>query len=348
MQINQHIANTLFANYDISVVPFIVINNVDEGMHAAQSLQGDSWIVRSPQGESKARGLEKLQETLASIQFGHGEVQIEAKVKTQKCIYVSFEINTKADGFAIIIYRTKEEYLVTDINSLLGVLAYQCRNMANFLGLDLKQSKTFTQLIMNLFRLFQERDLLLLELDPLLLDEEGNFYVSSHRMQMDDRALFRQSISQSDKDFVSVLKGTHTGIRFYPNQGDVACIVNGRGMVLATKDMVLAKGGKVASILDIGTNVAESRFVDAINLLLSQEDIKVVFINIFGGFVRCDILAEDIIKALDEAMVELPIVIRLEGNHAEQGRVLLKQTNFEISGAEDLAHGVELAVKMAR
>lgn len=351
MQLGHAQAREIFAPYDIAVVPFLQVTTVEEGREAVAQLGGDSWVIRThPQYTQKINSLSQLDEILTSIftQVGHGPVYVEAKIKTQKCIYVCIELNNQANGFALIVYRNKEDFIRIDINPLLEMLVYQCRRVAEFLQLDIKQTKNLTEFLVNLYRLFREKDLILLELDPLLMSESGEFLVAANKLIVDERALFRQTIPKLDKTTELAFISSELGIRFYPSQGDIACIVNGRGMVLATKDMIKANGGKVASILDIGSNVAESTFVDAINLIINQEDIKVVLINIFGGFVRCDVLAQDITQALAEGTFDVPIVIRLEGTHAEQGRVLLKQTKYQINGAEDLAHGVEMAIKLAQ
>lgn len=238
------------------------------------------------------------------------------------------------------------------IDPLFGGLPYQGRELAFKLGLIGVQNKQFTDIFMGLSRLFLEKDLSLLEVNPLVLTKQGNLVCLDAKISVDDNALFRhkdllalQDLTQNDAREAEAEKFQ---LNYVALEGDIGCMVNGAGLAMGTMDIVKLYGGKPANFLDVGGGATKERVAEAFKIILTDPSVKVILVNIFGGIVRCDLIAEGVIAAVNEVGVRVPVVVRLEGTNAEIGRQILAESDVNILTAQSLQQAAELAVNAAK
>ena len=220
--------------------------------------------------------------------------------------------------------ETPEKILKASIDPLTGAQAYQGRDLAFRLGLQGAQIKQFTQLFMGLAALFQELDLALLEINPLVITSEGNLHCLDGKINIDSNALYRQSKLQamhdpSQEDEREAQAAAKWELNYVALDGNIGCMVNGAGLAMGTMDIVQPHGGRPANFLDVGGGATRERVSEAFKIILSDQNVAAVLVNIFGGIVRCDLIAEGVIGAVEEVGVKVPVVVRLEGNNAELG-----------------------------
>jgi succinyl-CoA synthetase beta subunit len=237
------------------------------------------------------------------------------------------------------------------VDPVVGLQAYQCREMAFRLGLSGAQVASMSRLMLNLYRLFIERDLSLVEINPLAVTAEGELVALDAKINVDENALYRQKgveelrdPSQEDpKDH----KARQFGLNYVALDGNIACMVNGAGLAMATMDLVKLHGGEPANFLDVGGGTTAEKVAEAFKLILSDPNVKVILVNIFGGIVRCDLIAEGIISAVAEVGISIPVVVRLEGTNVARGRELLETSGLHIIAVNDLAEAARRAVAEA-
>jgi len=244
--------------------------------------------------------------------------------------------------------KTPEKILRTTLDPMLGLMPYQCRRLAFGLGLEGKQVKQFTRLLSGLARLFIEKDLGLLEINPLVVTKAGDLLCLDGKINVDDNALYRQNelieMRDASQEDARENKAKEWDLNYIALDGSIGCMVNGAGLAMATMDLIKLHGGDPANFLDVGGGATKERVAEAFKIILSDTNVKTVLVNIFGGIVRCDLIAEGIIGAIEEVGVDVPIVVRLEGNHAEQGAQLLQQSGLNIISAQGLTDAAEKAV----
>jgi len=232
-----------------------------------------------------------------------------------------------------------------------GLQSYQCREIAFALGLKDKQVGQFTQLMLNLFHLFKARDLALVEINPLVVTQAGELLALDAKIQVDDNALFRQKLLAEQNDAAQSDPKEHRaqslGLNYIALDGNIGCMVNGAGLAMATMDLIKLHGGAPANFLDVGGGTTADKVAEAFKIILSDASVKAILVNIFGGIVRCDLIAEGIIKAVQEIGVSIPVVVRLEGTNVEKGRALLKQSGLKILAADSLTGAAKQAVAAA-
>ena len=232
-----------------------------------------------------------------------------------------------------------------------GLQSYQCREIAFALGLKDKQVGQFTQLMSSLFHLFKARDLALVEINPLVVTPTGELLALDAKIQVDDNALFRQQALAEQNDPVQSDPKEHRaqsiGLNYIALDGNIGCMVNGAGLAMATMDLIKLHGGAPANFLDVGGGTTADKVAEAFKIILSDASVKAILVNIFGGIVRCDLIAEGIIKAVQEIGVSTPVVVRLEGTNVEKGRALLKQSGLKIIAADSLTDAAKQAVAVA-
>jgi succinyl-CoA synthetase beta subunit len=234
------------------------------------------------------------------------------------------------------------------VNPVVGLQAYQCRNLAFALGLEGKQINAFSKLLTAAYRLMLECDASLLEINPLVVTESGELIALDAKVDLDDNALFRhpqlagmRDIRQED---VRENAAQQHGLNYIRLHGNIACMVNGAGLAMATMDLIKLHGGMPANFLDVGGAATAEKVAEAFKLILSDPQVEAILVNIFGGIVRCDLIAEGILQAISEVDVAVPVVVRLEGTNAEAGLALIEQSSLAVLTASDLTEAAEKVV----
>jgi succinyl-CoA synthetase beta subunit len=239
-----------------------------------------------------------------------------------------------------------------NVNYVQGLQPYQCRQVGFAMGLSAKNTNQLTKIMMGMYRLFNEFDMSLIELNPLAIVGSGDLMALDGKLNSDDNAAFRQPrvVAMRDKsqeDETEVLASEHD-LNYVTMDGNIGCMVNGAGLAMATMDVISLNGGTPANFLDVGGGANKERVTEAFKLILRDPDVKAIFVNIFGGIVRCDMIAEGIIAAVKEVHVTVPVVVRLEGTNVEKGKELLKNSGLAITPADDINDGAKKVVALAK
>ena len=382
MNFHEYQAKQLFADYGIAVPAGRVARTPEEAVDAAKAIGGDFWVVKAQihaGGRGKAGGV-KLAKTyddvrayakgmlgtqMTTYQTAGVALPVDSVLITQATdiaqeLYLSVLVDrsTKAVTFiasadgGVEIEKTAVEnpdaIKTLDVNYVQGLQPYQCRDMGFALGLNAKQVGQLTKIMMGLYKLFNEKDLALVELNPLAILTNGDLAVLDGKINSDDNATFRhpelaamRDIRQEDE--TEVLASQHD-LNYVTMEGNIACMVNGAGLAMATMDVIKLNGGEPANFLDVGGGANKERVTEAFKLILRDPDVKAIFVNIFGGIVRCDMIAEGIIAAVKEVDVKVPVIVRLEGTNVEKGKELLKTSGLAIIPADDINDGAKKAV----
>lgn len=382
MNFHEYQAKQLFAEYGIAVPAGRVARTPEEAVDAAKAIGGDFWVVKAQihaGGRGKAGGV-KLAKTydevreyakgmlgtkMATYQSAGVALPVDSVLVTQATdiaqeLYLSVLVDrsskavtfiASADG-GVEIEKTAVEnpdaIKTLDVNYVQGLQPYQCRDMGFALGLNAKQVGQLTKIMLGLYRLFNEKDLALVELNPLAILTNGDLAVLDGKINSDDNATFRhpelaamRDIRQEDE--TEVLASQHD-LNYVTMDGNIGCMVNGAGLAMATMDVIKLNGGEPANFLDVGGGANKERVTEAFKLILRDPDVKAIFVNIFGGIVRCDMIAEGIIAAVKEVDVKVPVIVRLEGTNVEKGKELLKNSGLAITPADDINDGAKKAV----
>jgi succinyl-CoA synthetase beta subunit len=267
--------------------------------------------------------------------------------RESECITV---MASRAGGMEIEEVAAKDPaaILTEAVHPAVGLQPYQCRNLAFGLGLAGDQVKAFTRLLGGLFRLFEQEDASLVEINPLVVTRDGALLALDAKLDIEDNALYRHpNVSElrdpSQEDDKERAAGEH-GLNYITLDGDIACMVNGAGLAMATMDLIKLHGGEPANFLDVGGGATADRVAEAFKLILSDTKVRAILVNIFGGIVRCDLIADGIIQAVEEVGVELPVVVRLEGTNVEQGKQLLADSGLGVIAAEGLTDAAQKVV----
>ncbi|MEO7477936.1 MAG: ADP-forming succinate--CoA ligase subunit beta [Lysobacteraceae bacterium] len=386
MNFHEYQAKELFAEYGIPVPAGRIARTPDEAAEAATALGGTQWVVKAQihaGGRGKAGGV-KLVKTpeaakeaaagmlgkgMVTYQSGGRALPVDVVLVTEandilKELYLSVLVDrssktisyiASADG-GVEIEKTAEEnpdaIQVLEVNFVQGLQPYQCRKMGFAMGLSNKQVGQLTKIMLGLYRLFNDFDLSLVELNPLAIVKSGDLMALDGKVNSDDNADFRQKRLQSmrdesQEDATEVL-AAHYNLNYVTMDGDIGCMVNGAGLAMATMDVIKLSGGEPANFLDVGGGATKERVTEAFKLILSSDKVKAIFVNIFGGIVRCDMIAEGIIGAVKEVDVKVPVVVRLEGTNVEAGKELLKQSGLAIIAADDINDGAQKVVAAAK
>lgn len=382
MNFHEYQAKQLFAEYGIAVPAGRVARTPEEAVDAAKAIGGDFWVVKAQihaGGRGKAGGV-KLAKTyddvreyakgmlgtkMATYQSAGVALPVDSVLVTQATdiaqeLYLSVLVDrsskavtfiASADG-GVEIEKTAVEnpdaIKTLHVNYVQGLQAYQCRDMGFALGLNAKQVGQLTKIMLGLYKLFNEKDLALVELNPLAILTNGDLAVLDGKINSDDNATFRhpelaamRDIRQEDE--TEVLASQHD-LNYVTMDGNIGCMVNGAGLAMATMDVIKLNGGEPANFLDVGGGANKERVTEAFKLILRDPDVKAIFVNIFGGIVRCDMIAEGIIAAVKEVDVKVPVIVRLEGTNVELGKDILKNSGLAIISADDINDGAKKAV----
>ncbi|MDH5822313.1 ADP-forming succinate--CoA ligase subunit beta [Luteimonas sp. RD2P54] len=386
MNFHEYQAKQLFADYGIAVPAGRVARAADEAVDVAKAIGGDFWVVKAQihaGGRGKAGGV-KLCKTLDEVRAA-AKAMLGTKMETYQSAGVALPVDTvlvtQATDIAKELYlsvlvdrgtqsvtfiasseggveieKTAEEnpdaIQTLNINFVQGLQPYQCRELGFALGLNGKQVNQLTKIMMGLYRLFNEKDLSLVELNPLAILKNGELAVLDGKVNSDDNASFRHAelVAMRDirqEDATEVAASQHD-LNYVTMDGNIGCMVNGAGLAMATMDVIKLEGGEPANFLDVGGGANKERVTEAFKLILSDADVKAIFVNIFGGIVRCDMIAEGIIAAVKEVDVKVPVVVRLEGTNVDAGKELLKNSGLAITPADDINDGARKAVAAAK
>lgn len=368
MNIHEYQAKELFRKYGIAVPKGNVAWDAEEAVAAAAELDTQRWVVKAQVhagGRGKAGGVKVVSnkdDIIAFVQSIIGtrlvtfqtteqgqpvnQVLVEEPSEIARELYlgavvdraqrrVVFMASTEG-GVEIekVAEATPEKILQITVDPLLGVMPYQARALGFNLGLTTEQIKQFTHLMVALGKLFTECDLSLLEINPLVVTKEGNLICLDAKINVDDNALYRQPLLRSMRDpsqeDARENRARDWELNYIALEGDIGCMVNGAGLAMATMDLIKLHGGQPANFLDVGGGATKERVTEAFKIILSDPKVKGILVNIFGGIVRCDMIAEGIISAVAEVGTNLPVVVRLEGNNADLAGELLENSGLNI------------------
>ena len=386
MNFHEYQAKQLFADYGIAVPAGRVARTPEEAVDAAKAIGGDFWVVKAQihaGGRGKAGGV-KLAKTyddvreyakgmlgtkMATYQSAGVALPVDTVLVTQATdiaqeLYLSVLVDRSSQAVTFIasadggveIEKTAvdnpDAIKTLEVNYVQGLQPYQCRDMGFALGLNAKQVGQLTKIMMGLYKLFNEKDLALVELNPLAVLTNGDLAVLDGKINSDDNATFRhpdlaqmRDIRQEDE--TEVLASQHD-LNYVTMDGNIGCMVNGAGLAMATMDVIKLNGGEPANFLDVGGGANKERVTEAFKLILRDDDVKAIFVNIFGGIVRCDMIAEGIIAAVKEVGVKVPVVVRLEGTNVEEGKQLLRDSGMAIIPADNINDGAKKVVEAVK
>ena len=385
MNLHEYQSKQLFASYGISVPQGIAIQSLDELEPATKTLGGNGWAVKAQVhagGRGKAGGVKitsSLAEALeaANKMLGQSLVThqtdaagmpintllIESLTDIANELYLSLLVDRASRRITImasteggmnieeVAAETPEKILTETIDPIAGFQPYIARNIAFKLGLEGQQIRQFTSLLSSLIKLFKEKDASLMEINPLVVTADGNLMALDAKINFDDNALYRQAdivkLRDKTQEDERESKAAEFELNYIHLDGDIGCMVNGAGLAMATMDLIKLHGGEPANFLDVGGGATAERVAEAFKIILSDPAVKGILVNIFGGIVRCDLIAEGIIQAVNEVNVGVPVVVRLEGTNASEGRELLANSGMNIITAETLADAADKIVAAA-
>jgi succinyl-CoA synthetase beta subunit len=385
MNLHEYQAKQLFAEYGLPVSTGYACDNAKEAAEAADLIGGGMWVVKCQVhagGRGKAGGVKLVKSKDEIREFAQNwlgkqlvtyqtdengqpvtkilvesctdianELYLGAVVDraTQKVVFMAsteggVDIETVAENTPELIHKAA-------IDPLVGPQPYQARELGFKLGLNPTQMKQFVKIFMGLAKMFTDYDFALLEINPLVITEEGNLHCLDGKIGVDGNALYRQpkihEMHDASQEDSREAEAARWELNYVALDGNVGCMVNGAGLAMGTMDIVNLHGGKPANFLDVGGGATKERVAEAFKIILSDENVSAVLVNIFGGIVRCDMIAEGIIGAVKEVGVKVPVVVRLEGTNAELGREVLANSDVDIIAASSLTDAAQQVVKAA-
>ncbi len=382
MNLHEHQSKELFRQFNIPVPDGNAAFNVEEAQSIAKQLGGDSWIVKAQVhagGRGKAGGVKivkgdtELVETVKGYLGGTlvthqtdsaglpiSRVLIESLSDIGREIYLGALIDrssrrivfmASAEGgmdIEEVAATQPEKILKVKIDPVAGLQPYQTRQIAFGLGLQGNQIKQLASIMTGLYNIFTQHDVSLIEINPLIVTKGGDLMALDAKVGIDDNALYRQpelvKLRDTTQENARELEADEHGLNYVSLDGNIGCMVNGAGLAMATMDEIKLQGGDPANFLDVGGGTTAEKVAEAFKLILSDPNVKAILVNIFGGIVRCDLIADGIIRAVKEVGVSIPVVVRLEGTNVEQGKALLAESDVEIIAADNLEDGAKKAV----
>ncbi len=385
MNFHEYQAKELFEQYGIPVPRGHVATSGDEAVAAAEKLGGGQWVIKAQVhagGRGKAGGV-KLVSSLDEVR-AEAERMLGMSIETYQTGGRALPVNSvlvaeatdikqelylgalvdrahkavvfmgsAAGGVDIeqVAAETPEQIITAAVDPAAGFMPYQGRQIGFRMGLNAKQVGQLVKIMDGLYRLFMEKDISLIEVNPLIIDGNGDLRALDAKLNADQNALFRHKdlaeMRDESQEDPTELEASKHDLNYVTLDGNIACMVNGAGLAMATMDVVKLSGGEPANFLDVGGGTNAERVKEAFKLILAGENVKAILVNIFGGIVRCDLIAEGIINAVKDVDVNVPVVVRLEGTNVDQGKKLLADSGFDIIPAEDLNDGAKKAVEAA-
>lgn len=383
MNLHEYQSKQLFRDFGIPVLDGVTATTADEAAERASSLNVAGWVVKAQvhaggRGKAggvklannleqvKAHALAMLGQTLATKQTGEAGlpiniVLIEPQCEIKQEFYVAAVVDRSAQRVTIMATRAggteveetaaadPSQFVREQINPIVGLMPYQIRNIGFGLGMPLEQIAQLATVLNGLYKLFIEKDASLVEINPLILDGNEKLIALDAKINVDDNALFRHkdivALHDPSQENEKELQAQQHQLNYISLNGSIGCMVNGAGLAMATMDLIKIHGGEPANFLDVGGGTTKERVAEAFKLILSDPKVKAVLVNIFGGIVRCDLIAEGIIAAVKDVKMNIPVVVRLEGTNAEAGRKLLEASGLAITAGTTLTDAAQQVVR---
>ena len=382
MNLHEYQAKSLLQLYGLPTPRGMVANTAVSARHAADTIQSKAWVVKAQihaGGRGKAGGVKLVKsvtevEATATALLGAqlvtyqnapdgqmvNQVLIEETLPIARELYLSMLVDRGLERVVIVassaggmdieeIAANHPEQILQEIcDPLNGLVDFQARNLAFKLALSGEQIAAFTKLLKGLYQLFKENDLALLEINPLIVTTDGKLVALDCKMSVDDNALYRQKDLSAQRDWsqedAKEAVAHAAGLNYIALNGNIGCMVNGAGLAMATMDLIKLHGGMPANFLDVGGGASAETVTKAFKIILADHNVKAILVNIFGGIMRCDIIAEGIITAVKEVGMTIPVVVRLEGTNVDLGKKMLRESGLNIISAENLTDAAKQAV----
>ena len=386
MNLHEYQGKQLFAEFGLPVSKNVVISSADEAINACRDIGGNKWVVKAQVhagGRGKAGGVKLVSTPEEAEEFANhwlgkrlvtyqtdSDGQLVNSILVEECTDIGKELYLSAvidRGTQRVVFigsseggvnieevakKTPEKIIYEPIDPLTGPMGYQSRKISKVLGLNSDQSKQFSIMLPQLTNLFMSNDLSLLEINPLVITQGGKLHCLDAKINIDSNAVYRQpdiqkmhDPSQEDPREAEAAK---SDLSYVSLDGNIGCMVNGAGLAMGTMDTIKFFGGSPANFLDVGGTATQERVSKAFKLILADPEVKVVLVNIFGGIVRCDLIAEGILAAIEEVGVSIPVVVRLEGNNADIGSKILANSNAAIVSLNNLEEAAKKAVELSK
>ena len=386
MNLHEHQAKTLFKSYGLPTSNFFVAEKYEQAKELASKLNVSKWVVKAQVhagGRGKAGGVEIVDnlddvEAFAKKWLGKNlityqtdkEGQPVSSILIEECteifseLYLGVVIDRSSKSIVVmaspdggvnieeVAEKTPENIYKASVKIDQEPSKDDALSLAKGLNLNKNQTEQFIEIFKNLTKLFIEKDLALVEINPLVIDENQNLKCLDGKISVDSNALFRQeemkSLRDTSQEELRELKASEWDLNYVSLDGEIGCMVNGAGLAMATMDIIKISGGFPANFLDVGGGVNQKSVAEAFKIILSDDNVKVILINIFGGIVKCDVVAEGIISAVKEVGVNIPIVVRLKGNNADIAQSMLTDSELNIVFDSDLSNAAEKAVELSK
>lgn len=386
MNLHEYQAKDLFGQFGLPVPKYLAADSKAGVLKAMQSLGGSRWVLKAQVhagGRGKAGGVkivdsDKEAEGFADAMLGqrlvtkqtdaHGQLinqlLIEQPCDIARELYLGCIVDRAQERIVVmasteggmeieqVAAETPEKILKATVEPDTGLAANACTRLAADLGLEGDQVEQFTKLLHGLVTMFQQKDLSLVEVNPLVVTKDGDILCLDAKINIDDNALFRQqelaALRDTTQEDAREVEAREWGLSYIALDGAIGCMVNGAGLAMATMDLIKLHGGSPANFLDVGGAATKDRVAEAFKIILSDDNVKTVLVNIFGGIVRCDMIAEGIVGAVAEVGIKVPVVVRLEGNNADRGLGILDQSGLKITTAKGLTEAAKQAVALAQ
>jgi succinyl-CoA synthetase beta subunit len=386
MNLHEYQAKKILASYGIPVPEGRVAASADEAVAAAEALGGKVWVVKAQVhagGRGKAGGVKvardahqvraaatgMLGQRLVTKQTGPAglpveRVYVESGSDIERELYLSLTLNRERGRIAVVAsaaggmdieevaHKTPEQILSVTVHPATGLEPFQCRQLAFGLGLAPKQIEQFQLIVRGLYRLYLERDASLIEINPLIVTKAGALVALDAKLDIEASALFRQkemaALRDEGQEDPMERRASEHDLNYVSLDGNIACMVNGAGLAMATMDLIKLHGGQPANFLDVGGGATSDRVTAAFQLILSNPQVRAILVNIFGGIVRCDLIADGVINAVKNVGVTVPVVVRLEGTNAQAARERLAASGLAIIAAADLTDAAKKVIAATR
>ena len=386
MNLHEFQGKQLFADFGLPVSKNVVITSADQALNACRDIGGNKWVVKvqvHAGGRGKAGGVKLVSTPEEAEEFANhwlgkrlityqtdSNGQIVNSILVEECTDIAKELYLSAvidRGTQRIVFigsseggvnieevaeKTPEKIIYEPIDPLTGPMGFQSRKISKVLELDPEQSKQFSIMLPQLTDLFISHDLSLLEINPLVITQGGNLHCLDAKINIDSNAVYRQPYIQDmhdpSQEDPREAEAAKSDLSYVSLDGNIGCMVNGAGLAMGTMDTIKFFGGSPANFLDVGGTATQERVSKAFKLILADPEVKVVLVNIFGGIVRCDLIAEGILAAIEEVGVSIPVVVRLEGNNADIGSDILAKSNAAIVSLTNLEKAAKKAVELSK
>ena len=386
MNLHEYQGKELFAKFGLPVSKNRVITSADDAVNACRDISGNKWVVKAQVhagGRGKAGGVKLVSTPEEAVEFANhwlgkrlityqtdSNGQLVNSILVEECTDIAKELYLSAvvdRGTQRIVFigsseggvnieevaeNTPEKIIYEPIDPLTGPLDFQSRKISKVLGLDGEQSKQFSKMLPQLTDLFVTHDLSLLEINPLVITQGGKLHCLDAKINIDSNAVYRQPEIQTmhdpSQEDPRESEAALNDLSYVSLDGNIGCMVNGAGLAMGTMDTIKYFDGSPANFLDVGGTATQERVSKAFKLILADPEVRVVLVNIFGGIVRCDLIAEGILAAIEEVGVSIPVVVRLEGNNADIGSNILAESSAEIVSLNNLEDAAKKAVELSK